>query len=87
MNTSKKLTGLALAAAAATMFATAPMSASADEYTPVGCMGVNACKGKGACKTADNACKGHNACKGKGMVKMSKESCEAVGGSVRSLSE
>ena len=30
------------------------------------CKGQNACKGKGGCKTADNACAGKNACKGKG---------------------
>ncbi|MBS1537406.1 MAG: hypothetical protein JST20_06620 [Bacteroidetes bacterium] len=30
------------------------------------CKGMNECKGKGGCKTADNSCKGKNACKGKG---------------------
>jgi hypothetical protein len=30
------------------------------------CKGINSCKGKGGCKTADNACKGKNSCKGKG---------------------
>lgn len=30
------------------------------------CKGLNACKGKGGCKTESNACKGLNACKGKG---------------------
>jgi hypothetical protein len=30
------------------------------------CKGVNSCKGKGGCKTADNDCKGKNSCKGKG---------------------
>jgi hypothetical protein len=30
------------------------------------CRGLNGCKGKGACKTADNGCKGKNACAGKG---------------------
>ena len=30
------------------------------------CRGLNTCKGKGSCKTADNACKGHNDCAGAG---------------------
>jgi hypothetical protein len=30
------------------------------------CKGMNSCKGKGGCKTADNDCKGKNSCKGKG---------------------
>jgi len=30
------------------------------------CKGLNSCKGKGGCHTADNACKGKNSCKGKG---------------------
>ncbi|MBI1367099.1 MAG: hypothetical protein GC162_00445 [Planctomycetes bacterium] len=30
------------------------------------CRGLNACKGKGACKTAKNDCKGHNECAGQG---------------------
>ena len=44
------------------------------------CMGANACKGKGACKTASNDCKGTNACKGKGFVEMTKEECGKVEG-------
>jgi len=43
-------------------------------------MGANACKGKGACKTATNACKGQNACKGKGFLEMSKAECDKVQG-------
>jgi len=30
------------------------------------CRGLNTCKGKGACKTADSSCKGHNDCAGAG---------------------
>jgi hypothetical protein len=81
MRTAKKLTGLALATAAAGFFAAAaPMTASAGENGDVHCMGVNACKGKSSCKTADSACKGHNACKGKGFVAVSKEVCDQLGG-------
>ena len=37
--------------------------ADADKHA---CKGMNSCKGKGGCKTADNDCKGKNSCKGKG---------------------
>ncbi|KAA3620541.1 MAG: hypothetical protein DWQ08_15305 [Proteobacteria bacterium] len=79
----KKATGLAIATAAASMFAmTAPMSASASEDT-VKCMGVNACKGMSSCKTASSSCKGLNSCKGQGFVAIgSKETCEQIGGTV-----
>jgi len=33
------------------------------------CEMPNSCKGKGACKTANNECKGKNACKGQGVGK------------------
>jgi hypothetical protein len=46
-------------------------------------MGINACKGQGACKTANNGCKGQNACKGKGwMAAPSEKECTDKGGSV-----
>jgi hypothetical protein len=48
----------------------------------VSCDGVNACKGKGGCKSASNACAGKNGCKGQGHVMMSKEDCKAKGGKV-----
>jgi len=80
MITTKRFTGLALAATAATLFATAPMTASAGENSEGKCMGVNACKGQSDCKTANNACEGKNACKGKGFVMMDEETCEQIGG-------
>jgi hypothetical protein len=80
MITAKKLSGVALAAAAAAMFAGAPVAASADSEAMVHCMGVNACKGKSSCATANNACKGQNSCKGKGFVAVSKQACEQLGG-------
>jgi hypothetical protein len=82
MVTAKKLTGLALAAAAATMFAAAPVAMAAKHEGQVHCTGVNACKGKSDCKTASNACKGMNACKGKGMNVMSEKDCTAKGGKI-----
>jgi hypothetical protein len=50
----------------------------------VKCTGVNECKGKGGCKSAQNDCKGKNACKGKGFVetKDAKE-CTTKGGMVK----
>lgn len=83
MMTAKKLTGLALATAAAGLFATAGIApAMADEKpaseAKVHCDGVNACKGQSACQTANNACKGQNSCKGKGWLYLSKAECDAA---------
>jgi hypothetical protein len=82
MTTAKKLTGIALATAAAGLFATAGMApaVAAKHEGMVHCMGVNACKGKSECATASNACKGQNACKGKGWVAMSAADCKTKGG-------
>lgn len=44
------------------------------------CMGVNACKGQGACKTAKNACGGQNSCKGTGWLALTKEQCDEKSG-------
>lgn len=79
----KKLTGIALATAAAGLFATATIPAFAAKHEGmVNCTGANACKGKSDCATATNACKGQNACKGKGMNAMSAADCKAKGGKV-----
>jgi hypothetical protein len=82
MRFSKQVNGLALAVAAAAVFATVPMSASADEgaATKGHCVGANACKGQSACAGADNACAGKNACKGKGFTEMTAEECTKAGG-------
>ncbi len=84
MNTAKKLSGIALATAAAGLFAATlatPVLAAKHEGM-VHCLGVNGCKGKSDCATADSACKGHNGCKGKGWVAMSAKDCKAKGGKV-----
>jgi len=85
----KKVNGVALAMAAAGLFATVPLAASASgEETKIDCAGVNACRGKSDCKgatdgcKAPNECKGLNECKGQGFVSMSKETCEQLGGKV-----
>ena len=73
--------GAFIAAAVAGLFtAGTPMLASAKDTAKVHCAGVNACKGKGACKGADNSCKGQNGCKGKGWVEMSDKKCKDKGG-------
>ena len=83
MTTRRKFTGLAMATAAAALFAGAPMTAvQAGSDANVHCFGVNKCKGHNDCKTANNACKGQAACKGQGFVSMSKHACEEIGGSV-----
>jgi hypothetical protein len=81
--TVRKLSGAAIALAAAGMFlsgTTATVSA-ADE-AQIHCVGVNACKGQTECKTAKNDCKGQNACKGKGFLPMTSAECKAKGGKI-----
>jgi len=80
MMNAKKLTGLALATAAAGLFATAgiPAAYAGKDEARIHCDGVNACKGQTACQTAANACKGTNSCKGKGWLFLSKEECDAA---------
>lgn len=84
MTKTNKLTGIALATAAAAMFAGAPAHAGESEGNMVKCMGVNACKGHSSCQTANSSCKGLNDCKGQGWVKVSKQACEQLGGEVES---
>jgi len=79
MITVKKTTGVALAAAAATMFAVAPMSVTAGEKAGK-CFNVNSCKGTSACATATSSCAGQNSCAGQGWVKRTKSDCEDAGG-------
>jgi hypothetical protein len=75
---SRKMSSVALAAAAAMVFSMAAVTnASADE-AKVQCQGVNSCKGKSACKSANNSCKGQNSCKGKGFLEMTQAQCDAA---------
>ena len=78
-------TGLAVATAAAALFAlgAGPAAAQSAEDGSVKCSGVNSCKGTADCKTAKNDCKGQNTCKGQGWVKKgSAEECTKAGGSI-----
>jgi len=74
--------GTAIAAAAAALVLTgaalAPVAQA--EEAKGQCIGANACKGQGACKTAANACKGQNACKGHGFLLMTKTECAKISG-------
>ena len=77
MNTVKKLSGVAVAAAAATLFV-AGCATQGTGYSATGkveCTGVNACKGLSDCKTASNACKGQNSCRGQGFEYMTSLEC------------
>lgn len=75
---------LAAAAVALAMSGMSVTPASAKKAAKsVMCMGINACKGQSACKSASNACKGQNSCKGHGWLPAtSKAACEAKGGTV-----
>lgn len=78
IDSKKRWSGLALATAAALVFSTAPLAARAADEAKVKCEGVNSCKGKSACATANNSCAGKNSCKGKGFVEMTKAECDAA---------
>ncbi|MEO8038105.1 MAG: hypothetical protein ABI794_05005 [Betaproteobacteria bacterium] len=81
--TIKSISGVALAVAAAGVFMSgvAATAVAADE-AKVHCVGINACKGKSDCKTAESSCKGKNACKGKGFVATTEKQCKEKGGTV-----
>ncbi len=81
----KKLSGVALAAAAAGLLLSGAVSAgeadaSKSTDASIKCAGINSCKGQTACKSASNECKGKNSCKGKGFLAVSKEDCVAKKG-------
>lgn len=57
-------------------------AAEAEKTAMVDCMGVNACKGQGTCKTDKHGCSGQNACKGQGVLEMSEAECGEKGGTV-----
>ncbi|HZP86325.1 MAG TPA: hypothetical protein VFB54_05855 [Burkholderiales bacterium] len=77
MTHTRKISGIALAAATAALFSVGVGSglAAEDGTVKVKCYGANSCKGQAECKTAMNECKGHNACKGQGFVTMTERAC------------
>jgi len=79
MINSAKMTGIALATAAAGLFSMAAISTASAADATVKCEHSSACKGQGACKTASNACKGQNACKSQGFTEQkTKADCKAA---------
>lgn len=79
----KKKFASVIATAAAIAFVTAPLTSTMTQAATnkVKCYGVNACKGKSACKTAQSTCKGHNSCKGKGFLMKTAKQCNKLNGS------
>ncbi len=81
MKERSRLTGIALAAAAASLFIAGCASQGGGTQladsgaAKVKCYGANACKGQAECKTAANGCKGQNACKAQGFVKLTEQAC------------
>jgi len=83
MKVATKMSGIALATAAAAMFLAAPMAFADDTTASTGkCVGGNACKKQSACKGANNSCKGQNSCKGKGFSMANAADCKAAGGTM-----
>jgi hypothetical protein len=80
----KRMTGVTMAAAAASLFAiSAAPIAQAAEAPMVKCMGINSCKGQTKCATAEGACAGQNSCKGHGWLPTtSAKACTDKGGKV-----
>lgn len=82
---SSKMSGIALAVAAAGFAGCAstssnPPTVSTASTDLVHCYGVNKCGGHNDCKTASNACAGHASCKGTGFVAVPAKACGDLGG-------
>jgi len=76
-----KITGIALAIAAAGFVVTSPSVLAAGGTTDlVHCYGVNKCGGHNDCKSEGNACAGKASCNGTGFVAMPSKSCGDIGG-------
>ena len=79
----KTNSSLTLAAAAAAMFALAPISSSVDSRRSQVCRAPTPASGQSACKTATSECKGLNACQGQGFTMAADEAaCMEAGGTV-----
>jgi hypothetical protein len=97
MRTASKLSGVALATAAATLLLAGcggkesttttkvekeAAPAAAAKVAEIKCSGINSCKGTGACASSTHPGAGQNSCKGQGWVKASKADCDTKGGKV-----
>jgi hypothetical protein len=56
--------------------------AQPEKVAKIHCGGVNECKGKSGCHSANNACAGQNGCKGQGYVEVTAEECQSKGGKI-----
>ena len=76
--------GMLIASAAATLVLAGNVVARATDKTgsEVHCAGINECKGKASCATAEHSCAGQNSCKGQGWVETSAEECTQKGGKI-----
>jgi uncharacterized membrane protein len=80
MKDTSRLAGVAVAAAAASLFIAGCASHGGTQMADAGavkvkCYGANACKGQAECKTAMNSCKGQNSCKAHGFVMLTEQAC------------
>lgn len=86
MSSVTRMTGIALAAAAASMFMTVGVTSNAvAAEAKIHCEGVNSCKGKTDCKTASNECKGMNSCKGAGFIAMTAAECDQAKANMKKM--
>ena len=70
------------AAAGDTAAPAAGAPAQPEKVAKIRCGGVNDCKGKSGCHSANNACAGQNGCKGQGYVEVTAEECQSKGGKI-----
>lgn len=82
MRTERKITGTALALAAAGLLNLSAATVANAADAKVHCYGVTGCAGQNDCKTAENSCKGQASCKGHGFKVMTETECKTAGGTV-----
>lgn len=63
--------------------AAAPAASTGDAGKKGECLGVNSCKGQGACGGVGHECAGNNECKGKGWLSLSEAECEGRHGTFK----
>ena len=82
MTKTTTISGLSLAVAAAALFLGAPIANAGQTATAKTghCMGANACKGHGACKSAANAPPPPPPPKGQGFTATTAKECRVAGG-------
>lgn len=84
MTIATKVSGAAIATAAALLFSTVAVTTASADEAKVQCMGVNSCKGQSACKSGDHSCKGMNSCKGQGFLELTQKECDAAKAKMKS---